>query len=212
MRVNESIERTDLAACRLRPRQDPHRHSPTTTSADDICDAACDALATNIAGIPVGRCVSRVPAVPGAYRHLLGLRLRVTLAGLALPAPRSHADSDRGEDRRRRHQPEHLHDHQGAGGAQEPGNGSSPTGAPDSWPSMQNVRMPDDTVGTFSISVEAGLYPDQVMKNAASELACDILNTIAQERTPADGIQSANVYGETVSYTCVSATRPISSR
>jgi hypothetical protein len=74
-------------------------------------------------------------------------------------------------------------------------------GSPDSWPSAQNIVLPDSMNGTFAISVESGLNPDQVMRNAALEIACDILSTVAQERKPSDGITTANVYGESVGFT-----------
>lgn len=188
------IERTDLAACDCAL----DKISPALTDADldAICDAACDAL-TNISGIAVGRC-STIYRPCRAYCHYWDCACGCAPAGIPLPGLMPTVTQVKVDGVVIN--PNTYTIIKGPGGRRSLERFQL-NGAPDSWPSMQNVRMPDTQVGTFSITVEAGLHPDQVMKNAAAEIACDILNTIAQDRQPADGIQSANVYGETVSYT-----------
>lgn len=163
---------------------------------DALLDDACDDL-VKITGLPVGRCVTvyrpcrdychyfdcPCGCAPGGI-PLPGIMPTVTqvkIDGVVIP-PNTYAVIKTPGGRRS------LERFQS-------------TGAPDSWPSAQMVAAPDSVAGTFSISVEAGVYPDMQMKLAAAEIACDYLHQLAGEREPADGIQSANVYGETVAYT-----------
>jgi hypothetical protein len=187
------IEMVDLRNCDC----ELDKISPELTEEelDGILDSACDALA-NIASVPIGRCVT-VYRPCRDYCHYWDCACGCAPSGIPLPGilpsvtqvkvngvvvdPNTYAVI-KGPGGRRSLERFML------------------TGAPDSWPSSQNVNLPDTMDGTFSISVQSGFAADQIMKNAAAEIACDILKTVAQERVPVDGVQSANVYGESVSY------------
>lgn len=187
------ISDADLANCDC----SRDKISPALTDSDinDILDAASDALA-NITGLPIGRCTT-VYRPCRDYCHYWDCACGCTATGIPLPGVDPVVTGVKID-----------------GATINPNtyavlrtNGTPSlerfllTGAPDAWPSAQNPRLPDTQVGTFSITVESGYYPDRIMRLAAAEIGCDILHSLAQERQVEDSASSATVYGETVSYT-----------
>jgi hypothetical protein len=167
----------------------------TPDEIDDILDSASDALA-QITSLPVGRCTT-------VYRpcldrcHYVGCGCGCAPNGIPLPgvAPTVTAVKIDGAVI----SPTTYTVLKTSGGIRSLER-FLPTGAPDTWPATQSLRLPDTAPGTFSITVESGNHPDPIMRLAAAEIGCDILRTIANERDTPEGIQSATVYSETVAY------------
>lgn len=187
------IEKEDLANCEC----SFDKISPALTEAeiDDILDSACDALA-QISSLPVGRCTT-------VYRpcldrcHYFGCGCGCSPNGIPLPGVAPTVTEVKIDGAIVSNTTYTVLRTTGGVRSLER---FLPSGAPDLWPSTQNVRLPDTHVGTFSVSVESGNHPDRIMRLAAAEIGCDILRTISNERDTPEGIQSANVYSETVAY------------
>lgn len=160
-----------------------------------ILEAACDALA-NITGLPIGRCET-VYRPCQDYCHYFGCPCGCGPSGIPLPGilpvvkqvkisgvvvnPNTYTVI--------------------RGHGQPSLERFTLAGLPDVWPTQQNVAVPDTFPDTFAVTVESGFYPDTIMREAAAEIACDILSTLAHLRETADGVQTASVYGVTQSYT-----------
>lgn len=160
----------------------------------DLFDSACDTLA-KLSRLPVGRCSKVYRPCRDACRYfdchcacgpngipLPGIMPRVTAAKIngttVDPATYATIRTRGGEVTVERF----LAD-----------------GTPDIWPHWQRVYLPDTAADTFSITVEVGLEPDEVMKAAAAEIACDMISRLTNDRITVPGATGATSYGTTVS-------------
>lgn len=163
----------------------------TDEQIEDLLDAACNALA-NITHLPVGRC-STVWRPCLERCHYWGCPCGCSPSGIPLPGIEpvvTKVEID--------------------GVVLAPAAYStvvSPFGRSleridgQTWPVGQYTAKPPTAVGTFAVTVESGLYPDDIMRAAAAEIACDILTLFASEqRQPIDGATSATGYGSTISF------------
>jgi hypothetical protein len=160
----------------------------------DLLDAACDTLA-KLSRLPVGRCAKPYRPCRDACRYF-DCACACGPNGIPLPGilPKVTAVKINGV----------VVDTATYATVKSPGGAYTlerflVDGTVDIWPHWQRVYLPDTADETFQITVEMGLYPDEVMRAAAAEIACDMISRLANERHVAPGTVSANAYGVTVS-------------